>query len=164
MLPTPNLSTQHVCSLEEERKQTQSCFKDHCAAHLQLGLDAFKALHLLTLSDLVPKGFHDRLHMYDVHPLACVAVKSSSCIVHPLTVAGAQEVLPAGPQQAGESRHAGGDLPLQQRTNSGANLQQVVWSDVSVQLHLNTRVQSANTASRTAEKKKQSSLTLLKHR
>lgn len=112
----------------------------------------------LTLSDFVPKGFHDRLHMYNVCPLACVDVKSSSCIVHPLTVAGAQEVLPAGPQQAGESRHAGGDLPLQQRTNSGANLQQVVWSDVSVQLHLNTSVQSATSDSRTAEKKKKTEL------
>lgn len=51
---------------------------------------------------------------------------------HPLTLAGAEEILPAGPQQAGESRHAGGDLPLQQGTNSGADLQQVVCTDVSV--------------------------------
>ena len=59
--------------------------------------------------------------------------------MYPLTLAGAEEILPAGPQQAGESRHAGRDLPLQQRTNSGADLQQVVWTDVPVELHLNTK-------------------------
>ncbi len=55
-----------------------------------------------------------------------------SCAIYSLTLAGAQEILPAGPQQAGESRHAGRDLSLQQWTNSGADLQQVVCTDVSV--------------------------------
>lgn len=59
--------------------------------------------------------------------------------MYPLTLAGAEEILPAGPQQAGESRHAGRDLPLQQWTNSGADLQQVVWTYVPVELHLNTK-------------------------
>lgn len=61
-----------------------------------------------------------------------------TCVVHSLTLAGAEEILPASPQQAGESRHAGRDLPLQQGTNSGADLQQVVWTDVAVELHLST--------------------------
>lgn len=56
--------------------------------------------------------------------------------IHLLTLAGAEQILPASPQKADESRHAGRDLPLQQRTNSGADLQQVVWTDVPVQFHL----------------------------
>lgn len=56
-----------------------------------------------------------------------------------LTLAGAEQILPAGPQQAGESRHAGWDLLLQHRTYPAADLQQVICSDVSVELHLNTR-------------------------
>ena len=63
---------------------------------------------------------------------------ATSCATYPLTLCGAEEILPAGPQQARESRHAGGDLPLQQRTNSGADLQQVVCTDMSVQFHLET--------------------------
>lgn len=53
-------------------------------------------------------------------------------ILYLLTLGGAEEVLPAGPEQAGEPGHAGGDLPLQQRTHSGADLQQVVCADVPV--------------------------------
>lgn len=49
-----------------------------------------------------------------------------------LTFGGAQEILPASPQQAGESGRAGGDLFLQERTNPGADLQQVVCADVPV--------------------------------
>lgn len=52
--------------------------------------------------------------------------------MYALTLAGAEEILPAGPQQAGESRHAGGDLGLQERTHSGADLQQVFGTDVPV--------------------------------
>lgn len=72
----------------------------------------------------------------------CVCVlKKLMCTntTHLLTLAGAEEILPASPQQAGESRHAGRDLPLQQRTNSGADLQQVVWTDVPVEFHLNPK-------------------------
>lgn len=60
-----------------------------------------------------------------------------------LTLVGAEQILPASPQQAGESGHAGRDLPLQQRTNSGADLQQVVGADVSAQFHLVTRTDLA---------------------
>lgn len=60
-------------------------------------------------------------------------------LVYTLTLAGAEEILPAGPQQAAESRHAGRDLPLQQRTNSGADLQQVVWTDMPAELHLSKK-------------------------
>lgn len=56
-----------------------------------------------------------------------------------LTFGGAQEILPASPQQAGESGRAGGDLFLQERTNPGADLQQVVCADVPVQFHLDTQ-------------------------
>lgn len=49
-----------------------------------------------------------------------------------LTFGGAQEILPASTQQAGESGRAGGDLFLQERTNPGADLQQVVCADVPV--------------------------------
>lgn len=56
-----------------------------------------------------------------------------------LTLVGAEQVLPASPQQAGESGHAGRDLPLQQRTDSGADLQQVVGADVPAQFHLVTQ-------------------------
>jgi len=67
--------------------------------------------------------------------MVCVCVCVCVCA---LTLAGAQQVLPAGPQQAGESGDAGGDLRLQQGTDPGAHLQQVVWTDVAVELHLHT--------------------------
>lgn len=51
---------------------------------------------------------------------------------HLLTLGGAQEILSASPKKAGESGHAGRNLSLQQRTNSGADLQQVVCADVPV--------------------------------
>lgn len=56
-----------------------------------------------------------------------------------LTFGGAQEMLAAGPQQAAESGCAGGDLLLQERTNSGADLQQVVCADVPVEFHLDAQ-------------------------
>lgn len=68
-------------------------------------------------------------HMCTLKYLTCYI---THYILHLLTLAGAEEILPAGPEQAGESGHAGRDLPLQQRTNSGADLQQVVCADVPV--------------------------------
>lgn len=59
-----------------------------------------------------------------------------------LTLGGAEKILSASSEKAGEPRHTGRDLPLQQRTNSGADLQQVVWSDVPVELHLDTSMRS----------------------
>lgn len=56
-----------------------------------------------------------------------------------LTFGSAQEMLSAGPQQAAESGSTGWDLLLQERTNSGADLQQVVCADVPVQFHLDTQ-------------------------
>lgn len=56
-----------------------------------------------------------------------------------LTFGGTQKMLPAGPQQAGETRRAGGDLLLQERTDSGADLQQVVCTDVAVEFHLDAQ-------------------------
>lgn len=62
-----------------------------------------------------------------------------------LTFGGAQEILPAGPQQADESGGAGGDLLLQERTNPGADLQQVVCADVPVKFHLHARTHTQKT-------------------
>lgn len=92
------------------------------------------------------------LHIHAASGWVCLHVgtlKQLECTrtVRPLTLGGAEEILPAGPQKAGKSRNAGRDLPLQQWTNYGADLQQVVWSDVPVELHLNTSARSGKFSS-----------------